>query len=64
MTDPEEDDLLKRRTGPMWWCRSLIVELKSVEALTALHYAQLLTYMRVSGAQVGLPHQLQRSAPD
>ena len=32
----------------------LIVELKSVEALTALHHAQLLTYMRVSGAQIGL----------
>src|SRR5687767_326315 len=32
----------------------LIVELKSVEALTALHHAQLLTYMRVSGAPIGL----------
>jgi GxxExxY protein len=32
----------------------VIVELKSVDALTALHHAQLLTYMRVSGMQVGL----------
>jgi GxxExxY protein len=42
----------------------LIVELKSVEALTALHHAQLLTYMRVSGAPIGLLINLQRSAPD
>ena len=30
------------------------VELKSVEALTPLHHAQLLTYMKVSRAEVGL----------
>jgi GxxExxY protein len=32
----------------------VIVELKSVETLTALHHAQLLTYLKVSHAQVGL----------
>ena len=32
----------------------VIVELKSVETLTALHHAQLLTYMKVSRAEVGL----------
>ena len=32
----------------------VIVELKSVETLTALHHAQLLTYMKVSGAEIGL----------
>ena len=61
MTDPEEDDLLYK--GLRLDCayradvivqERLIVELKSVEALTALHHAQLLTYMRVSGAPIGL----------
>jgi len=33
---------------------SVIVELKSVEALTALHEAQLLTYMRMARARTGL----------
>ena len=32
----------------------VIVELKSVETVTALHHAQLLTYMKVSRAEVGL----------
>src|SRR5438093_11478130 len=32
----------------------VIVELKSVEALTTLHHAQLLTYMNVSRAENGL----------
>ena len=32
----------------------VIVELKSVETLTALHHAQLLTCMKVSRAEVGL----------
>jgi GxxExxY protein len=32
----------------------VIVELKSVETLTALHHAQLLTYMKLSRAQIGL----------
>lgn len=32
----------------------VIVELKSVETLTALHHAQLLTSMKVSRTQVGL----------
>src|SRR5438552_11227039 len=38
----------------------VIVELKSVEALTTLHHAQLLTYMKVSRAEIG---QFQRPAP-
>src|SRR3954462_10873879 len=33
---------------------SVIVELKSVETLTDLHRAQLLTYLRLSGKKVGL----------
>jgi len=33
---------------------SIIVELKSVESLTPLHEAQLLTYMRMAHAQKGL----------
>ena len=32
----------------------VIVELKSVETLTALHHAQLLTYMKVSRFEIGL----------
>jgi GxxExxY protein len=32
----------------------VIVELKSVELVTALHHAQLLTYMKVSRAEIGL----------
>ncbi len=32
----------------------VILELKSVEQLTPLHEAQLLTYLRLSGCQVGL----------
>ena len=32
----------------------VIVEFKSVETLTLLHHAQLLTYMKVSRAEVGL----------
>ncbi len=33
---------------------SVVVEVKSVEALTALHEAQLLTYLRLSHKRVGL----------
>jgi GxxExxY protein len=32
----------------------LIVEIKAVERLVAAHEAQLLTYLRMSGCQVGL----------
>ena len=32
----------------------LILELKSVDRLTAIHEAQLLTYMRLSGVKTGL----------
>ena len=34
--------------------KHLIVELKSVERLLAIHQAQLLTYMKLTGASVGL----------
>ena len=33
---------------------SIIVELKSVDTLTSLHEAQVLTYMRMAGARTGL----------
>ena len=32
----------------------LVVEIKSVEALTDLHLAQILTYLRLSGCKLGL----------
>ena len=32
----------------------IVLELKSVEAITGLHQAQLLTYLRISGKKVGL----------
>ncbi|MBW6458971.1 MAG: GxxExxY protein [Bacteroidales bacterium] len=33
---------------------SVIVEIKSVEAVNAVHYAQLLTYMKLSRCRLGL----------
>jgi GxxExxY protein len=33
---------------------SLIVEVKSVEALSAIHQAQLMTYLKLSGRRLGL----------
>jgi GxxExxY protein len=35
-------------------CDDLIVEIKAVERLLPTHEAQLLTYLRMSGCQVGL----------
>lgn len=34
--------------------RAVVVEIKAVDALTAVHEAQLLTYLRLSGLRVGL----------
>lgn len=34
--------------------KSLVVELKSVDALLPIHEAQLLTYLRLSGHRIGL----------
>lgn len=34
--------------------RSVIIEIKAVEALNDLHLAQLLTYLRLSGCRLGL----------
>lgn len=34
--------------------RKVIVEIKSVEELTDLHFAQTLTYLKLSGAKLGL----------
>jgi len=33
---------------------AVVVEIKSVEALTAIHDAQLLTYLKLGGWKVGL----------
>ena len=38
----------------IWVEKRVVVELKSVEAITNLHKAQLLTYLRLSGTKVGL----------
>jgi GxxExxY protein len=38
----------------------LILELKSVDKLTAIHEAQLLTYMKLAGLKTGPADQLQR----
>ncbi len=35
-------------------CDAVIVEIKAAEALTRLHSAQLLTYLKLSGLKVGL----------
>jgi len=35
-------------------CQKLIIEIKSVEALNDLHFAQLLTYLKLSGCKLGL----------
>jgi GxxExxY protein len=35
-------------------CGRLMVELKAVEALTAVHRAQVVTYLKVTGLQLGL----------
>ena len=34
--------------------RIIIIEVKSVEALTDVHFAQILTYMKLSGCKLGL----------
>lgn len=34
--------------------REVVVELKAIEAITSVHEAQLLTYLRLSGLRVGL----------
>jgi GxxExxY protein len=34
--------------------RSLILEIKAIERITAVHEAKMLTYLRLSGIQVGL----------
>ena len=34
--------------------QKLVVEVKSVEALNELHFAQVLTYLRLSGCKLGL----------
>ncbi|HZV85095.1 MAG TPA: GxxExxY protein, partial [Brevundimonas sp.] len=33
--------------------RSVVVEVKSIDALASIHAAQLLTYLRFSGARLG-----------
>ncbi|QYY37333.1 GxxExxY protein [Ruficoccus sp. ZRK36] len=38
----------------IWMERKVILELKSTEELTPLHQAQLLTYLKLTGNQLGL----------
>ena len=38
----------------LWVAQEVIVELKAVEKLLPVHEAQLLTYLRLTGTQVGL----------
>ncbi len=38
----------------IWVDRSVIIELKAVERLLALHQAQLLTYMKLTGNRLGI----------
>jgi len=38
----------------IWVDRSVIIELKAVEQLLALHQAQLLTYMKLTGNRLGI----------
>ena len=41
-------------TGETLAAEKVVLELKSVEAVSPLHKAQLLTYLRLSGKWVGL----------
>ena len=41
-------------TGETLAAEKVVLELKSVEAVSPLHKAQLLTYLRLSGKRVGL----------
>jgi len=38
----------------IWVDKSVIIELKAVEQLLALHQAQLLTYMKLTGNRLGI----------
>ena len=38
----------------LWIEQKVIVEIKSVENLAPVHYAQLLTYLKLSGCKLGL----------
>ena len=38
----------------LWVEKTIVVELKSVEALTDVHTAQVLTYIKLSGSKLGL----------
>ena len=38
----------------LWVERSIVVEVKSVEALAPIHEAQTLSYLRLSGSRLGL----------
>jgi GxxExxY protein len=38
----------------------VVVELKSIEGLAAIHEAIILTYLRLSGRRLGAAHQFQR----
>ncbi len=45
---------LRRATGSTSWSRMIIVEIKAVDALTRVHEAQILTYLKLSGMRLGL----------
>ena len=42
----------------------VIVEIKAVDSLAAIHQAQLLTYLKLSSRKLGLLHELQCPAPE
>jgi len=48
------DELISEHRPDLIVEKEVIVEVKSVERLSPLHWAQVLTYLRVSGLRVGL----------
>ena len=56
-TSPDRIDILSSTLGidfEACFAKKVIVEIKAVEALTDIHCAQLLTYLRITGCKLGL----------